>query len=105
MAELKAGDEVLVYRPSHKDGSPAKVVKIGRTLIHLQQGLRVETYDRDTQRLNGRQVGTGTYFRTAEQVKSSPSATLTLFSRSANAVSPSTAATSSPPIRSRRWSS
>jgi pyridoxine 5'-phosphate synthase PdxJ len=71
MAELKAGDEVLVYRPSHKDGSPAKVVKIGRTLIHLQQGLRVETYDRDTQRLNGRQVGTGTYFRTAEQVKSS----------------------------------
>lgn len=71
MAELKEGDEVTVYSPSRRAGSPAKVVKIGRALVHLQQGSRIETYHRDTQRLNGRQVGTGTYFCTAEQVKTS----------------------------------
>lgn len=79
MAEIEVGDEVRVYAPSHSaSGVSAKVLKIGRTLVHIQQGSRVETYHRDTQRLNGRQVGAGTYFRTIEQVQASD--------RSANAL-------------------
>lgn len=70
MAEIKEGDEVLIYGVGRdRTGTTAKVVKVGRTLVHIESHRRVDTYHLDTQRLNGRQVGTGSYFRTHAQVE------------------------------------
>ena len=52
MTGIKAGDEVRVYdvnsaparRGQHDPGEPGKVVKVGRTLVHIEYFHRTETF-------------------------------------------------------------
>lgn len=70
MAEIKEGDEVMVYGVGRdRHGALAKVVKVGRTLVHVERHHRVNMYYLDTQRLNSHQVDMGSYFRTLDQVE------------------------------------
>lgn len=65
--KLKVGDEVLVFTNPRRPGTPAEVVKIGRTLVHIKQYGQITTYRMDTQHFNGNEVGYGRWFRTHEQ--------------------------------------
>lgn len=66
MSTIKVGDPVRVYLNTRHD--QGEVVKVGRILATIQVGNRTYEFRLDTQRFTGRQVGSGTYFRTMEQV-------------------------------------
>jgi hypothetical protein len=65
MSDYKVGDEVQIHASRREERGV--IEKVGRTLVHIRWGRRLETFRLSDQRWTGHQTGTGTYFTTPAQ--------------------------------------